>query len=202
MTAPMQLGFLASHGGSSMRAILAAIDDGRLAAQARILITNNAGSAAAEHAKARGLKALHISARTEGSPQDEDAAIAAALKGEGVTHVLLSGYLRKLGPATLAAFPGRILNIHPARLPSYGGQGMYGDFVHAAVLNAGEAVTGATVHVVDEEYDHGPTLAQCEVPVLPGDTVESLRARVMAAEPLLFIETLQAIEARGGRVLP
>lgn len=198
----MKLGFLASHGGSSMRAILAAIDEGRLAADGRILITNNAQSAAAEFAKARGLTTRWISARSEGSAEAEDAAIARALTEAGVTHVLLSGYLRKLGPQTLAAFPGRILNIHPARLPSYGGKGMYGDFVHAAVLAAGDAVTGATVHVVDEEYDHGPTLAQCEVPVLEGDTVETLRARVMAAEPLLFIETLQTIAARGGKVLP
>ncbi len=198
----MQLGFLASHGGSSMRAIVAAMDEGRLGAKARILITNNAGSSAAEFARGRGLATRVISAKSEGSAEAEDAAIARALTEAGVTHVVLSGYLRKLGPATLAAFPGRILNIHPARLPAYGGKGMYGDFVHQAVLAAKETVTGATVHVVDEEYDHGPTLAQCAVPVSPDDTVETLRARVMAAEPLLYIETLQAIEARGGRVLP
>ena len=202
MTKPMQLGFLASHGGSSMRAILAATQGGTLSAQPRILITNNGASAAADFARGQGLTTRHISAKTEGSPAAEDAAIAAALKDAGVTHVLLSGYLRKLGPTTLAAFPGHIINVHPALLPSHGGKGMYGDFVHAAVLAAGEAVSGATIHVVDEEYDHGPTLAQRAVPVEAGDTVETLRARVMAAEPVLFIETLQAIEARGGRVLP
>lgn len=185
-----------------MRAILAAIDEGRLSAQGRILITNNADSAAAAFARERGLVTRVISAKSEGSLAAEDASIAQALTDAAVTHVLLSGYLRKLGPKTLAAFPGRILNIHPARLPAYGGKGMYGDFVHAAVLAAGEPITGATVHVVDEEYDHGPTLAQCDVPVLPGDTVETLRARVMAAEPLLYIETLQAIAARGGKVAP
>ncbi len=185
-----------------MRAILAAIEAGTLRAHPRLLITNNAGSAAAEFARGRGLVTRHISAKTEGSPEAEDAAIAAALQEAGVTHVLLSGYLRKLGPRTLAVFPGHIINVHPSRLPAHGGKGMYGDFVHAAVLAAGETVTGATIHVVDEEYDHGPTLAQRDVPVEAGDTVETLRARVMAAEPGLFIETLQAIEARGGRVQP
>lgn len=202
MNKPMQLGFLASHGGSSMRAILAAIEAGTLGAEPRLLITNNGGSAAAEFAQGRGLPTRHISAKTEGSIEAEDSAVAAALVKAGVTHVVLSGYLRKLGPTTLAAFPGRIINVHPALLPSFGGKGMYGDFVHTAVLAAGDTVSGATIHVVDEEYDHGPTLAQRQVPVLPGDTVETLRARVMAAEPVLFIETLQAIEGRGGQVLP
>jgi phosphoribosylglycinamide formyltransferase-1 len=110
-----------------------------------------------------------------------------------VDTVILAGYMKKLGPATLGAYRGRILNIHPALLPKHGGQGMYGRRVHEAVLAAGETVTGVTVHVVDEQYDHGPILAQREVTVLPGDTVDSLAARVLAQEHRLYAETLQQI---------
>ena len=87
--------------------------------------------------------------------------------------------MRLLGPETVARYRGRILNIHPALLPRFGGKGMYGERVHEAVLAAGEQVTGGTVHQVDEDYDRGPIVAQCEGPVLEGDTVESLRQRVL-----------------------
>ena len=96
---------------------------------------------------------------------------------------------------TLAAHAGRVLNIHPALLPKHGGQGMYGRRVHEAVLAAGDTVSGASVHLVDGEYDHGAVIAQAEVPVLAGDTAESLERRVMAAEPGLFVHTLQRIVA-------
>ena len=86
-----------------------------------------------------------------------------------------------------------MLNIHPALLPKFGGRGMFGQNVHAAVLAAGERVTGVTVHLVDEEYDHGPTIARVEVPVLDGDTAESLAARVLEQEHALYVETLQRI---------
>jgi phosphoribosylglycinamide formyltransferase-1 len=115
--------------------------------------------------------------------------------------VILSGYLRKLGPLTLAAFDGRILNIHPALLPRYGGQGMYGRRVHEAVVAAGEHETGASVHLVDDEYDHGAVVAQIRLPVDPGDTAESIERKVMDAEPKLFLETLQKI-ASGVLTLP
>ena len=98
--------------------------------------------------------------------------------------------MKKLGPQTLAAYEGRIVNIHPALLPKFGGQGMYGLNVHKAVLEAGEAETGATVHLVDGEYDHGATLAQIKVPVLAGDTPEMLAARVLLAEHKLLVETV------------
>lgn len=201
MAAPLKIGFLASHTGSSMRAIVGAIGAGRLDAQALLLVSNNSDSAALAWAREQGLPARHISGRTEGSPEAADLAIAGAMTGAGVELLVLSGYLRPVGPVTLARFRGRILNIHPALLPKYGGQGMYGRFVHEAVLANGEAETGATIHVVDGEYDHGPVVAQRRVPVLPGDTPETLAARVMAVEPDLFVETLREIQARGS-VLP
>src|SRR5215472_2645550 len=150
------LGFLASHGGSSMKAIIAAIRRGTLAAEARIVISNNANAPALAYARDAGVPALHLSQSKLGPEGDVDRAIAAALAGAGVDLVVLSGYLRKLGPAVLAHYRGRILNIHPGPLPKYGGQGLYGARVHEAVLAAGERTSAITIHFVDEEYDHGP----------------------------------------------
>jgi phosphoribosylglycinamide formyltransferase-1 len=109
---------------------------------------------------------------------------------------VLAGYMKKIGPRTLARYRGLVLNIHPALLPKFGGQGMYGRRVHEEVLAAGDRMTGVTVHLADEEYDRGPILAQREVPVVRGDTVDSLAARVLEAEHALYVETLARI-ARG-----
>jgi phosphoribosylglycinamide formyltransferase-1 len=201
MAAPLKIGFLASHSGSSMRAIVGAIRAGTLEAEALLLVSNNSDSAALAWAREQGLPARHISGRTEGSPEAADVAIAEAMTGAGVALLVLSGYLRPVGPVTLERYRGRILNIHPALLPKYGGQGMFGRHVHEAVLAHGDAETGATIHLVDGEYDHGPVVARRRVPVLPGDTPETLAARVMAVEPALFVETLRDIAARGA-VLP
>ncbi len=123
------------------------------------------------------------------------------MQAAGAELIVLSGYLRKLGPETLGRYRGRVLNIHPGLLPRYGGQGMYGRRVHEAVRAAGDAVTGATVHVVDADYDTGPILAQREVPIHSDDTAEDIERRVMAAEPGLFVETLVRL-AEGGLALP
>ena len=194
MAPPLRLGFLASHGGSSMRAIIAAIDDGRLGgAIPAVAISNNSQSPALVFARQHGIPAYHLSDRTHPEPDGLDAAIAAALRRHEATLVILSGYMRKIGPRTLGAHRGRILNIHPALLPAFGGQGMYGDRVHAAVLAARAVVSGATVHLVDAEYDHGPTLAQSRVPVFPDDTVQSLGERVRASEGPLYVEVVRGI---------
>ena len=123
-----------------------------------------------------GVPGFHLSTKTHPRPADLDAAIEGVLVDHGVELVVLAGYMRMLGPRVLGRYLGRVLNVHPALLPAYGGRGMYGERVHAAVLAAGERVTGVTVHLVDEEYDQGPIVAQAEVPVLEGDTVESLQA--------------------------
>src|SRR5687767_12118936 len=123
LSLPLRLGFLASRRGSSLRAIVDAIAAGDLAAETRIVISNNAAAEALDFARERGLAWRHISAATEGSSEAADAAVAAALQAAGVELVVLSGYLRKLGPQVLGAYRGRILNIHPALLPAYGGHG-------------------------------------------------------------------------------
>jgi phosphoribosylglycinamide formyltransferase 1 len=198
----LRLGFLASHGGTSMRAIVQAIEAGDLDARAMVAISNNADAAALEFAREHGLRAEHISRGASGSEEAADAAIGAALADAGADVVVLSGYLRMVGPLTLARFRGRVLNVHPALLPKYGGKGMYGRYVHEAVIAADETESGASVHVVDEVYDHGPVLSQMTVAVHPDDTAEALAARVVAIEGPLFVEALQAIAARGGVILP
>jgi phosphoribosylglycinamide formyltransferase-1 len=189
----IKLAFLASNNGSSMRAIVSAIEAGTLDAKPVLAISNRKGAAALEFAQAHGVKTAIIPTLTD--PHQADRRLAGALSEAGADWVILSGYLRKLGPVTLERFAGRILNIHPALLPKFGGPGMYGRRVHDAVIAAGEAETGASVHLVDGEYDHGAVIAQVRIPVEPGDTPESVEAKVMAAEPGLFVETLRAIAA-------
>lgn len=205
----MRIGVLASHGGSAARAVAEAVAAGRLDAELRVVISNNSGSPALAWARDAGIATAHISAATVGAGAGDagvgdrdvaaalDAAIRDRLRQGGVAWVLLAGYLRPVGRRTLGAFRGRILNIHPALLPAFGGRGMYGDRVHAEVLASGVRESGATVHVVDEEYDHGPILGQRRVPVRDGDDVPRLRARVMAAEAELVVETLGRLA--GGR---
>ena len=195
----IKLCFLASHNGSSLRAIVAAIEAGALAAEARLVVSNRKAAPALDFAREHGISTAFIPTVTDPAGADEH--LARALRGANADLVILSGYLRKLGPRTLTAFNGRILNIHPALLPRHGGKGMYGRRVHEAVLAAREAISGATVHLVDEEYDHGAVVARAEVAVLPQDTAASLESRVMAAEPGLFLATLQDL-ASGRLILP
>ena len=189
----LQLGFLASHGGTNMQAILDACQEGRLRARPRVIISNNSGSGALQRAGKAGVAAAHLSDYTHPQPGALDRAILALLERHQVELVCLAGYMKRLGRRTLAAYQGRILNIHPALLPKYGGRGFYGDAVHRAVLEAGDRESGPTVHLVDEEYDHGPVLDQIRVPVEPGDSVETLAARVLEQEHVLYARTLQRI---------
>ena len=156
-----------------------------------MLITNNRDSAIFHWCLDNGVDVRHISAKTHRGDENADEAIATVLQNAGTDIVACSGYMKTLGPRLLGAFPGRILNIHPALLPKFGGKGMYGDHVHTAVLKAGELESGATVHVASAGLDEGPVVLQRKVPVQPGDTVESLRARVQAVEPELYLEALR-----------
>jgi phosphoribosylglycinamide formyltransferase 1 len=191
----MNLAFFASHRGSNMQAVLDACKDGRLSARPCIVISNNSDAEALQRARQDGIPAYHLSSKTHPGPEQLDAEILRLLQEHHTDLVILAGYLRKLGPKTLAAFRRRVINIHPALLPKYGGQGMYGPRVHEAVLAAGEAETGVTIHLVDEEYDHGDILAQCRVPVLANDTPETLAQRVLASEHCFLVETLQRMVA-------
>lgn len=187
----LRLGFLASRNGSSARAIIEAARAGRLDVEPRLLVSNNRNCAAMAFAAACGLPTLHIP--TQSDPGAADARLRDAMVEAGVDLIVLSGYLRRLGPKTLTRYAGCILNIHPGPLPAFGGEGMYGRRVHEAVIAAGVAESGVAVHVVDEEYDHGPVLARAATPVLAGDTVETLEARITALEPPFFVETIARV---------
>lgn len=190
---PLRLGFLASHGGSNLQAILDAIAAGTLPAEPRLVICNNSGAKALDRARSAGVPGLHLSGATHPDADALDGAMLEALRGHGVNLVVCAGYMRKVGPRVLSAYRRRIVNVHPALLPRHGGQGMYGLRVHEAVLAAGDRVTGVTIHLVDAAYDHGPTLAQATVPVQPGDTPEGLQARVLETEHRLYPDTLRRI---------
>jgi phosphoribosylglycinamide formyltransferase-1 len=195
----LKIGFLASGSASSARAITAAMQAGELAGEARLMVSNNRSAAALDFAHAQGMPALCIP--TKDDPDAADARIAATMAEHGVELIVMSGYLRRIGPQTLARYAGRVLNIHPGPLPAFGGEGMYGRRVHEAVLAAGVPESGIVIHLVDEEYDHGAPVARKSIPVMAGDTAETLEARVRAAEPGFFVETLQQL-ARGELALP
>ena len=170
-----------------------------MAADARLVVSNKREAPALAFARDHGVPTRIIA--TAKDPVAADVALAAALRDAGVELVVLSGYLRKLGPRTLTAYAGRVLNIHPGPLPRFGGQGMYGWRVHEAVAAAGVTETAVTVHVVDEEYDHGPTLIALPVPLAPGDDAATIEAKVTAAEAGVFVEVVRRI-CQGTLTLP
>ena len=192
---PVRIAVLASHEGTTLQAIIDAFP-GRVVA----VVGNNAESGALVRARAAGIPAHHLSSRTHPDPDALDAAIAGTLVESGAELIVLAGYMRRIGPRTLRAFRGRILNTHPALLPRFGGQGMYGLHVHRAVLAAGDAVSGASVHWIDADYDTGRVIAQREVPVEPGDTPETLAQRVQTAERARLVDVVRRLardESRG-----
>jgi phosphoribosylglycinamide formyltransferase-1 len=191
----MRLAVFASHEGTTLQAILDAARSKRLPATVAAVVSNNRESGALRRARAAGVTGIHLSSATHPDPRALDAAILSALREHDVDTVFLAGYMKKLGPAVRGAFAGRIFNTHPALLPKHGGRGMYGSRVHEAVLAAKETESGASIHLVDEDYDTGRVIAQCRVPVLPTDTVETLAARVQQSERALVVDTLAQLAA-------
>ena len=193
MTTPLRIGVLASHEGTTLQAILDACAAQVIAARVVTVISNNGGSGALRRAREARAEAVHLSGKTHPELAALDAAIIQALTATAVDVVMLAGYMKKLGPALLERYRGRILNTHPALLPKFGGHGMYGMHVHEAVLRAGDTESGPSVHLVDAEYDTGRVLAQAQVPVEPGDTPETLAARVQERERRLVVAVLGQI---------
>ncbi|MFC1511976.1 phosphoribosylglycinamide formyltransferase [Candidatus Latescibacterota bacterium] len=189
----LKLGVLASGGGSNLQSIIDRSLDGSIEADVVVVISNNSGAGALKRALTHGIDTLHISAVTEGSPESANKRITEALRECGVDLVVLAGYMKKIGPALLEAFPGRIVNIHPALLPKYGGDGMYGMRVHEAVIAAGEKESGPTIHFADGAYDHGRIIDQMLVPVYPDDTPEMLQKRVLEKEHELYPLVIQKL---------
>jgi phosphoribosylglycinamide formyltransferase 1 len=196
----MNIAVMASGEGTTLQAVLDACASARLPARVAVVISNNAAAGALRRARSAGVPTRHLASATTGGAAALDRALSATLSEFATDLVLLAGYMQRLGPLTVAAFAGRIINTHPALLPEFGGQGMYGLKVHRAVLEAGRQETGASVHWVDENYDSGAVIAQVRVPVLAEDGAESLAARVQAAERELVVEVLAA--AAAGRLKP
>lgn len=196
----MIIAVLASGEGTTLQAVLDACAAGRVPARVGVVISNNRTAGALRRARAAAVPARHLSALTAGGEAAVDQLLRDTLLEFDAQWVLLAGYMKRLGPLTLAAFAGRIMNTHPALLPEFGGRGMYGMNVHRAVLAAGRSESGATVHWVDATYDTGAMIRQVRVPVETGDSAESLAARVQAAERELVVEVLAA--AASGRLKP
>jgi len=186
----MNIAVFASHGGSDLQAIIDACKSKRINAKVCAVISNNSGSYALERARDNDIPAYHFSQKTIPDPSALEKAILDTLLAHNAQIIFLAGYLKKLGPTIQKTFENRVFNIHPSLLPKYGGKGMYGINVHTAVLAAGETETGITIHRVNNEYDTGEIIAQRRVPVLIGDTPETLAARVLAEEHVFIVETL------------
>jgi len=192
-TKSVNIAVFASHGGSDLQAVIDACKAGKLKAEVRAVISNNADSTALQRARDNGIPAYHFDAQNEWLEGILDTAILNTLKRHDVQIVFLAGYLKKLGTKVSKAYEGSVYNIHPSLLPKYGGKGMYGLNVHKAVINAGETETGITIHRVTGEYDAGEIIAQRKVAVLKDDTPETLAARVLEQEHIFIVETLAKI---------
>lgn len=185
----------ASGGGSNLQAILDHLDQLGAAAPAEVVlvVSDRAEAGALKRARQRDVAAVHL-------PRDQSAALLPLLEQHGATMIALAGYLRLVPPDVVAAFGGRMLNVHPALLPAFGGAGMYGARVHQAVLASGARVSGPTVHFVDERYDEGAIIAQWPVPVRTDDTPETLGARVLAVEHRIYPWAVAAVASGAVRL--
>lgn len=193
----MRLAVLASHEGSTLQALIDACAAQTLEAEVVLVVSNNSKAGALRRAAAANIDTRHISIKTHGSEAAANQAIADALSDTKADWVLLLGYMKKMGEAILRQFSGRIINTHPALLPDFGGQGFFGRKVHEAVHAAGVNETGATLHIVGQDYDTGPIIAQIRVPVLSGDDIDAIELRVKIAERKLLVDTLSQIDADG-----
>lgn len=194
-SASLRIAVLASGSGTTLQAVIDACEAGSLNGRVVIVVSNNSGSGAMTRATRYRIPAVHLSTQTHPDPERLDRAIARTLSEHAPDIVLLAGYMKKLGPQTLAACRGKVINTHPSLLPRFGGRGMYGSHVHAAVIDSGDPATGISVHLVDGDYDTGRVLAQMEVPVEAGDDAVTLAARVQSFERPFLIEVLQRIAA-------
>ena len=195
----LNIAVFGSGAGSNFRAILTAIQQGNIPdARISLVVSNNSGAGILGIARANALPAIHLSQKQFPDERSFGDKVLSTLREHGANFIALAGYMKQVPPAVVAAYRNRIVNIHPALLPRFGGPGMYGIRVHEAVLASGETMSGATVHYVDEEYDHGAIVLQQTAPVLPGDTPESLAARVLVVEHQLYPAAIRRIAQNEG----
>lgn len=189
MTKKLRLACLISGGGRTMLNIADHINAGKLNASIELVISSRGDVAGVDHARARGFNTLVVRRKDFPSEDAMHDAISTQLRERHIDLVCLCGYLRLFRVDD--QFRWRVMNIHPALLPLWGGQGMHGEAVHRAVLASGAKESGCTVHFVDERYDMGPVIVQRKTPVLPNDTVETLAARVFEQECIAYPEAIK-----------
>ena len=182
------IGVLISGRGSNLQAIIGAVRDGRIDATIAVVVSNRADAAGLERARAAGIPTQVLPHRQWPSRDEYDRALVAVLREHGVRLVCLAGFMRLLTPAFIAAFPNAVLNVHPSLLPAFPGV----DAQHQAIQH-GVKVSGATVHLVTADLDAGPIVLQAAVPVLAGDTAESLAARILVEEHRLYPEAIRLV---------
>ena len=182
---------LASGGGTNLQSIIDNIEAGKLNAQIKAVISNNSKAFCLERARKHNIPAIHLSHKMFDTKEQFDQKLISTLKENEADLIILAGYMKILSPTVVRAYRNKILNIHPGLLPHFGGKGMYGIHVHEAVLKSGMKISGVTVHIVDEIYDHGPIITQRCVPVEDNDTTESLAERVLKVEHQLYSEAIQ-----------
>ncbi|HEX6600772.1 MAG TPA: phosphoribosylglycinamide formyltransferase [Gemmatimonadaceae bacterium] len=195
-----RIGVLASGGGSNLQALMdhfAQLGEAR-AGDIVLVAADRPDAGALDRARRAGIDTALIASRR--APQGEE--LASLLEKHRVDLVVLAGYLQLVPASVTRRFAGRLLNVHPALLPDFGGAGMYGARVHRAVLAAGARTSGPSVHFVDDVYDHGPVIARWPVPVRAGDDEHTLAARVLRAEHLLYPRVVQAVAAGDVRMTP
>lgn len=188
----MNIAVFASGRGSNFQAILNAIDAGFIPAQIVVLISNKSDAGAMEIARVHNISTQHLSQKMFSSEEALANAMLDVLEKNHAELIVLAGYLKKIPAKIIRQYRNRIVNIHPALLPSFGGEGMYGHHVHEAVIASGEKVSGATVHLVDEEYDRGSIILQKTVTIVPEDTPDTLSEKVLKIEHEIFPFVLKA----------
>lgn len=197
-----RLGVLVSGRGSNLLSIIEAVRSRRLDATVAVVLSNRPGAGALDHARSAGIEAVCLRHQDYASRDAYDRAVVDTLRARAVDLVCLAGFMRLVGQPMLEAFPDRILNIHPSLLPAFPGLD-----AQRQALEYGVKVTGATVHLVTAELDGGPIVLQAAVPVVAGDTVETLSARILQEEHRIYVEAIARVldgawRVEGRRFLP
>jgi len=192
----LNVAVFASGRGSNARAILKNIDRQRIKARISIILSNKSDAGIFDIARQRNIPYRHIDLSHYTCEKDYVGDVLSILDGHNVGLIVLAGYLKKIPSEIISQYRNRIMNIHPALLPAFGGKGMYGMNVHRAVVEYGVKITGATVHFVDEEYDHGPIILQEAIRVHDDDTPESLSEKVLAVEHDIYSRAIKLFADR------
>jgi phosphoribosylglycinamide formyltransferase 1 len=189
----LRIAVFASGGGTNFQNLIDRKKVGDLHVEFALFVGNNSTAKSFERARTAGIHAVHLAPSHFTDPKAYEAKLMHELESRGVELIVLAGYMKQLPGVVFKTFRNKIVNVHPALLPAFGGKGMYGIHVHEAVIAYGAKVTGVTIHFVDEEYDHGAVIAQRTAPVLDTDTPETLQQRVLTLEYDTYWRAIEAL---------